>query len=338
MNKIGGTKHEWIPAPEPVKNPFAHVSGKEQSKSKIEVGAASEGKEGRLNNEDAYLFDAGRGLVCVADGMGGTKNAGTASHTVMEFLTPEAINAFSKDRYGEIFNADPETPLKGYDQKDVEQTIRSYLSGVGVRVRQRAKDGDTTVTLAKAWMDEAGNRQLTVANVGDSRLYRLRKGRLDRLTNDQSLLEAVLNEGISDADGNPILDDSDVTRRISLADIQKRSKTNKILGMLETVMKNAKKDAVTLEEIRHYVLNGMNNGTGADIQTHSIESGDMYIAVSDGISDNLTDNEIANTVIRASDAEQAAKLLRIQAGLVSQDAKNPRSKPDDTTAVAMLIR
>ncbi len=330
-------KDRWQPAPEPPKpNPF--VVEKKEPPFKLDMGGTSEGKNGRLNNEDAFLFDAKRGLLCVADGMGGSRNAGIASKVVIEGLTPDAIKAFKDPRIEQILNCPPDQPLKLHDRIAVENALKEYLAGgLSRRVRQQGGGGDTTAALAKLWTDEAGKRNLTIANVGDSRIYRLRKGRLSRLTRDQSLLEGLLDEGLLDMQDSPIMDDGDVTRRIDKKSVEARAKTSKNFQHVLSFMKEEKKDNITLEDIRHFVMNGMRDLDPPEVTTHDAEPGDMVIAVSDGISDNLTDDEIADTLSQAGDAESAARLLRIRASMRSKDKGHPRHKADDMTAAVMLI-
>ena len=52
----------------------------------------------------------------------------------------------------------------------------------------------TTLT-AVALVDEDGEEQLAIANVGDSRAYLLRDGELDQLTDDHSLVEELVRDG-----------------------------------------------------------------------------------------------------------------------------------------------
>ncbi|MCC7523035.1 serine/threonine-protein phosphatase [Candidatus Uhrbacteria bacterium] len=327
----------WKPSPEPPKpNPF--IIEKKESGLKLDIAGTSEGKEGRANNEDAYMFDASRGLLCVADGMGGTRNAGMASKAAIESLATDAVKATKVLKYQEIINSAPDKKLEDHDRVSVENRLKEYIYGVaGGRVRSQGGGGDTTISLAKLWTDNRGRRQLSVANLGDSRIYRFRKGRLDRLTRDQSLLENLMQEGLSDTDGKPIVDDKDVTRRFDLETVEKRAQKSGNFKSLSNFMKGEGMKNASIEEIRHFVTGGLQHGEMPDTSTYDTEPGDMVIAVSDGISDNLTDDEIAETLAQAGDAESASKMLRIRASMRSKDGTHPRSKPDDITAVVMKI-
>lgn len=109
---------------------------------------------GRETNEDSVLVRGG--LFAVADGIGGLPGGAHASQAALESLDAG-------------FSADP------------------TLSGLvaGVRTANRAiSEGGTTLT-ALAVTADAG---MAVAHVGDSRLYRLRQGRLAQLTEDHTVI------------------------------------------------------------------------------------------------------------------------------------------------------
>src|SRR6476659_8656036 len=64
-------------------------------------------------------------------------------------------------------------------------------SGTAVEVFQDGLPGmGTTVTAAYVGEDE-----LAIAHVGDSRMYRLRGGSLERLTDDHTLVEELVRQG-----------------------------------------------------------------------------------------------------------------------------------------------
>ncbi len=324
------------PAPEPPKaNPFK-VEQKDRKKFVIDAAGSSEAKNQRLHNEDAFLFDALRGLVCVADGLGGSKNGGLASRMIIEGLQSDAVRRLG-GRFEAIINAPADEPIANVSRRDVEQAMGNLLAMTGHRIQKEAPQSDSTASLAKVWTDERGARNLTVAQIGASRIYRLRQGRLERLTRDQSLLEALLDQGLPSIDGSPIMDDDDVTQTFAFKDIEERGKKNRYFGYLADFMRKEKLQTATLEDIRHIVLNGVAMGQPATVQTYDVEPGDMIIAMSDGISDNLSDRELSKTLSGASDATQASQLLRIQASLASKNRSNPRRKDDDMTSAVMLV-
>ena len=126
----------------------------------------------RRENEDSFFARAP--LFAVADGMGGAQAGEVASHIAVEVLQ-EGL----PDGAGSI-----------------EERLRERVREANARINEVSRSDDqragmgTTLTVAYVGEDE-----LTVAHVGDSRLYRLRSGRFERLTEDHSLVEELVRQG-----------------------------------------------------------------------------------------------------------------------------------------------
>ena len=99
-------------------------------------------------------------------------------------------------------------------------------------------------------------QHLTVAHLGDSRLYRLRALRLSRITKDHSLLQEQIDSGL-----------------ISVHEAQRASHKNFVTRALGV-------DPVAEPEI-------------ADYQT---EEGDLYLFCTDGLTDMVSDQDIEMTM------------------------------------------
>lgn len=133
----------------------------------LDVGVASHTGLVRSSNEDDYLLVGGeRGLVvAIADGMGGAVGGAEASRT--------AVRAFAAQA------ADPRS------RAEASERLRRGFAAANERVREVAatvpslREMGTTLT---AVILEPGRAVL--GHVGDSRLYRLRDGRLEALTQD----------------------------------------------------------------------------------------------------------------------------------------------------------
>lgn len=150
----------------------------------------------RSHNEDAFQIDPDLGLVLVADGMGGHVGGDIASRTAIE-----AVNDF-------ILEYEPVPD--GLDRTGTEGSIEIVRTAVH-RANQRIvslnherglpENRGMGTTIVGFWLP-SGLSPAIVFHVGDSRLYRLRDGRLDQITHDHSLYQAWVDAGRSGAPPN----------------------------------------------------------------------------------------------------------------------------------------
>jgi PPM family protein phosphatase len=124
---------------------------------------------GRDTNEDAVVVSDG--LFAVADGIGGLQDGDVASRLALETLDV----AFAADRtVSGLLDACQEANRAVWGQANGQDNIM----------------GTTLVALAMT-SDAAG----IVLHAGDSRLYRLRNGRLEQLTHDHTIIADLLRNG-----------------------------------------------------------------------------------------------------------------------------------------------
>ena len=137
-------------------------------------GAAGRTHVGRIrdHNEDAYLLRAP--LFVVADGMGGHRAGEVASAHAVDELRG-ALDA------GRIES--------GADLVRALQDAHAVIVADAQRNPPRRGMGTTCVAML------IGLDVAHVAHIGDSRAYLLRAGRLERLTEDHSLVAALVREG-----------------------------------------------------------------------------------------------------------------------------------------------
>lgn len=134
----------------------------------------------RENNEDRWLVDASLGVAIVADGMGGAScgevAAALAVETVAEYLRRSTV---------------ADSP---------EQMLEEAVREANRRVLQQAQTnqncrGMGSTIVAALWRLP----RVVIANVGDSRAYLCREGRLTQLSYDQTLVnELRLKFGLTD--------------------------------------------------------------------------------------------------------------------------------------------
>jgi len=151
------------------------------------VGMSDTGRI-REHNEDTIGTDADIGLVVLADGMGGYKAgevaSGIAVRTVMS-LVKEAVER------EDLSIPDLET---GLSRPGI--LLRDAIHRANKIIYQTAKsqancEGMGTTVVAGLFFDD----KLTVAHVGDSRLYCLRGTEFRQVTQDHSLLQELVARG-----------------------------------------------------------------------------------------------------------------------------------------------
>ena len=158
----------------------------------------------RKSNQDNFLIDTDIGLFAVADGMGGQEGGEIASHTALTALRADIVRAISERRAGvRPAASDPDATWQdpnGYAVLAIHNAVefansRVYTANVG---NERTEGGGMGTTLTGFWRHQ-GAGPLIVFHVGDSRLYRLRRGEMNILTRDQTLYQQALEAGESDS-------------------------------------------------------------------------------------------------------------------------------------------
>jgi len=130
----------------------------------------------RQVNEDACLDLPELGLWAVADGMGGHHAGDLASGTVVDLL-------------GGI---DPPPDLEGFLDE-----VAACLRGANTRLRgEAARRGQATIGTTAAVLCAFGEK-CGCAWVGDSRIYRMRDGVVERVSRDHSVVEEYIASGMS---------------------------------------------------------------------------------------------------------------------------------------------
>jgi protein phosphatase len=143
----------------------------------------------RGHNEDAISYDAEIGLAILADGMGGY-NAGEVASCIATTLLSQGIKAAV-----DIMPPHRPEPMSG--QPAAHRILRLEIEKVNLAIFQTAQSqpqcaGMGTTLVAALFYDN----RLTVAHVGDSRVYRLRGKEFAPITKDHSLLQEQIDSGM----------------------------------------------------------------------------------------------------------------------------------------------
>lgn len=130
----------------------------------------------RKINEDSILLRTDAGIWLVADGMGGHEAGDVASRMVADAVASVRVE-------GKL--------------SQVVERIEDALVSVNVELREQAARAFGGRTMGSTVVGMAANDRLGVCLwAGDSRLYRLRDGRLDQVSRDHSEVQELLDHGL----------------------------------------------------------------------------------------------------------------------------------------------
>ena len=151
------------------------------------LGLSDTGKV-REHNEDAIASDSDIGLYVLADGMGGYNAGEVASGIAVKTIANLVRESFLAM---ELDGVDKAT---GLHRPGI--ILRDAIARANKIIHQTSKsqsqcEGMGTTVAAVLFHDN----RVTVAHVGDSRVYRLRQNTFEQLTMDHSLLQELVDRG-----------------------------------------------------------------------------------------------------------------------------------------------
>ncbi|MEI7612923.1 MAG: PP2C family serine/threonine-protein phosphatase [Betaproteobacteria bacterium] len=231
----------------------------------------------RGHNEDAVFANPDLGLVILADGMGGYNAGEVASGMATMFLSTELERVFSARPPGASLGGSGDDPAQlsildriagdSFVHRSILQQVAMTNSAIFNTAESQAQYAGMGTTLVAALFHD---NLVTVAHIGDSRLYRLRGDEFCALTRDHSLLQEQIDSGMITAE----------EARFS----KNKNLVTRALGV----------DAVVETEIHDY----------------PVLQGDLYLLCSDGLNDMVEDEEIHLTLqMLSANLELAATQL-----------------------------
>lgn len=163
-------------------------------------GATDVGRRRQLN-EDSLLVDENSRLYIVADGMGGHNAGEVASKLAVEMVANFVRRSLEEEEITWPYGVDPRMSMN-------ENRLRTAIMLANKRVWKEADSRqDYTgmgTTIVAALLDQS---IITIASAGDSRAYRIRRGRLKQITTDDSWVQVAINEGVlrpEEAENHPM--------------------------------------------------------------------------------------------------------------------------------------
>ena len=229
----------------------------------IEFAVRTDAGVVREHNEDAVFANPSLGFAILADGMGGYNAGEVASGMATTILAAELEKGLNT------------TPAHAIDEASGERFARRCILDAITRTNTAIFDAansqadcagmGTTLVMAVFY-----DNRMTVAHIGDSRLYRLRGEEFSAVTRDHSLLQEQLDKGLITAEAARFSENKNLVTRA--------------LGVDPTVK--------------------------AEIKDYEVRPGDIYLLCSDGLNDMVEDEEIGSALqMLSSNLELTANQL-----------------------------
>ena len=230
---------------------------------RIEVAGETNVGMKRNHNEDNFSILEDSGLYIVADGMGGHASGEVASKMAVDALRefflataqdPERTWPYKMDR------------SRGYEENRLITGIKLANLRIYETAQREANKRGMGTTIVTMFAVEDG---VYVAHVGDSRVYRVRDGKIEQLTEDHSLLNDYIK-----------------MKRLTPEEIANFPHKNVIVRAL-----------------------GMKDTVKVDTRFEQPRAGDIYLLCSDGLSGPVTDDMMLEICTGTADLKSAATKL-----------------------------
>lgn len=217
----------------------------------------------RVQNEDSYLINDEMGLYMVADGMGG--------HLGGEYASKLAVTTVEEVVRRLRFDPDI-TQIRGVNTDDAgpSQQLTHAIQEAGRRIHDQALYDENLRGMGTTAVAALVNApKIFIANVGDSRAYLVRGGKIQQVTEDHSLVSEQVKAGM-----------------ISARDARGHKLKNIITRSV-----------------------GYQEDVDIDIMTQELKPGDKFLLCSDGLSNLVEDEEIESIVEKHEIQEACEKLV-----------------------------
>ena len=230
----------------------------------LRASAASDAGPVRKTNEDSFVSDADVRLFAVADGMGGHDAGEVASRLAIEAITGFIRRSASDTDFSWPYGLDGNLSYDG-------NRLRTAIHLANRRIFRAAESNDDYSGMGTTIVGLLANsRRVAIGHVGDSRLYLVRGGKIDQLTQDDSWAATILAH-------DPRVKPSD------LAHHPMRNVLTNVLGAREQV--------------------------DVHLAERDLESGDTLLLCSDGLHGVLDPDALLQILQAEPDVDAAARAL-----------------------------
>jgi len=218
-------------------------------RGKIASVALTDTGKVREHNEDMIGAEADIGLFVLADGMGGYNAGEVASGIAVKTIISLVKEAAQRE---DLTVPDSESGLTRPSIILRDAIHRANKIIYHTSKTQPQCEGMGTTVVACMFFDN----KISIAHVGDSRLYRLRDNRFEQLTMDHSLLQELVDRGF-----------------YSQEEAQRATNKNYVTRAL-----------------------GVEQNVEVEIHEEPVQKSDYYVLCSDGLSDMIEDEDIHLTI------------------------------------------
>ena len=217
----------------------------------------------REGNEDSFSLDETLNLFIVADGMGGHLAGEVASQIAVEMITKSYRKWIENEtREDELFGLpDSSLSLQGNYIESSIKFANKVVYEMALEYEQYHGMGTTVVILL------VSASLIIAANVGDSRLYLIRNGKIERLSKDHTIVSEQVEMGMmteEEAETSPL-----------------KHVLTRNLGSAE----NVEPDVFEIEP----------------------SNNDRFVLCSDGLTDLVSDEEILQMALNENDPENLCR-------------------------------
>jgi protein phosphatase len=235
-------------------------------KGKVQLYGNTDTGSVREHNEDAIGCNDDIALAVLADGMGGHRGGEMASAITVSTILDDITGKVKNIKTASIFNDSGYSATSQIIYEAVTLANKNVYDSSEAHTQYRGMG--TTVVVVLFY-----DNRFTVAHVGDSRLYRLRNGKLEQLTRDHSLVQDLIDRDFyTPEQAKNSLNKNLITRAI-----------------------------------------GIDCKVQIDIQEDNAMVNDIYLLCSDGVTDMIEDNLIKTIMIENSEnlEKATAEIIRM---------------------------
>ncbi|MEN9848164.1 MAG: hypothetical protein RL368_904 [Pseudomonadota bacterium] len=210
---------------------------------RVEITSCTDTGQVREHNEDCMAHDSKLGIAVLADGMGGYQAGEVASKIAVDTVLSEL--SASLLQYAKQNQMASSAVINALLKSAIQKANQAILDAATHEPQYRGMGTTIVAAVLKG-------HELSIAHVGDSRLYRLRHQQLQQLTVDHSVLQELIDCGFY--------------TRAQAQHSPNRHIVTRALGVMEQV--------------------------DIDVQTQIVLENDLYLLCSDGLNDMLDDEAI----------------------------------------------